>query len=417
MVSNAGPILPQYEAIVGPGALDQLRQLAAPLQGARVVHVNSTRLGGGVAEILQKLVPCMQELGIEASWEVIGGTADFFSITKSMHNCLQGNPLNLSEARLRLYEETNAQNAARLHDSLADADFVFIHDPQPVAIIAHVPDRRGRWVWRCHVDLSHPYRRMWAYLRRFIDRYDASVFSLPDFGQALPHPVYIIPPSIDALSEKNIELTTREIRATAERFGIDVRRPVMLQVSRFDHFKDPVGVVRAYRLATGFVPDLQLILAGGEATDDPEGPLVLEDVRAAAADDPDIHVLLLPAEADRTVNALQRAADIVVQKSLREGFGLTVTEALWKGKPVIGGNVGGIRLQVVNHRTGFLIETPEGVALRVRYLLLNKAERRAMGKRGREVVRENFLITRHLRDYLTLMLALRGAVRDGRIDL
>ena len=410
-------ILSQYEEVVGPNVLDQLRQLAAPLQGARVVHVNSTRLGGGVAEILEKLVPCMRELDLDASWEVIDGTPDFFQITKSMHNALQGNPVGISEVRAHLFEEVNRHNAERLGEVLHDADYVFIHDPQPSPLVDIVEGRRGRWIWRCHIDLSHPYRPVWNYLRRFVAQYDASIFSLPDFGQPLPHPVYIIPPSIDALSEKNMELGEEEVAATLERFGIDTQRQLVLQVSRFDRFKDPVGVIQAYRLATKFAPDLQLVLAGGEATDDPEGASMLEEVRAAASDDPDIHVLLLPADSGRIINALQRGTDIVLQKSLREGFGLTVTEGMWKGKPVIGGNAGGIRLQVVNHQTGFLVETPEGMALRVRYLLQQERERLDMGERARELVRENFLITRHLRDYLTLMVALSGVGQDGRIEL
>lgn len=415
--AGQAPLLPRYEAVVGPHVLDQLRQLAAPLQGAKVVHVNSTRLGGGVAEILEKLVPCMAELGLEASWEVIDGTSDFFHVTKSMHNALQGHPVSIPDARTRLFEDVNRDNAERLGETLRDADYVFIHDPQPAPLISLVGEQRGRWVWRCHIDLSRPFRPVWSYLRPFVAQYDASIFSLPQFGQPLPHPVYIIPPSIDALSEKNIELGQEEIAATLERFGIDAARPVILQVSRFDRFKDPVGVIQAYRLAVSFVPDLQLVLAGGEATDDPEGESVLTEVREAAADDPDVHVLLLPADSGRTINALQRGSDIVLQKSLREGFGLTVTEGMWKGKPVIGGNTGGIRLQVVNHQTGFLVDTPEGAALRIRYLLLQERERLEMGERARELVREDFLITRHLRDYLTLMVALAGVGADGRIEL
>lgn len=417
VLTRTSAILPMYEEVVGANVLDQLRQLARPLHGARVVHVNSTRLGGGVAEILEKLVPCMIELGLQASWEVIDGTGEFFQVTKSIHNALQGTPIGLTDARTTLFEDVNRWNAERLGESLRDADFVFIHDPQPAPLVRIIEGKRGRWIWRCHIDLSHPYRPVWNYLRRFVEAYDASIFSLPDFSQPLSHPVFIIPPSIDALSEKNTDLPGEEVIATAERFKIDPERPVVLQVSRFDRFKDPVGVIHAYRLATKFVPDLQLVLAGGEATDDPEGASMLDEVRAAAADDPDVHVLLLPADSNRTINALQRGAGIVMQKSLREGFGLTVTEAMWKGKPVIGGNAGGIRLQVVNHQTGFLVDTPEGAALRIRYLLQQENERLEMGERARQLVRENFLITRHLRDYLTLLVALSGVGHEGRIEL
>jgi trehalose synthase len=257
---------------------------------------------------------------------------------------------------------------------------------------------------------------VWKYLRNFVSGYDASIFSMAAFAQRLPHPEYLIPPSIDPLSEKNIDLPPEEVETTCRRLGIDPERPTLLQVSRFDQFKDPLGVIHAYKLAKKFVPALQLILAGGGATDDPEGEAVLDEVRQEAAGDLDIHVLLLPPDAHRTINALQRAASIVVQKSLREGFGLTVTEALWKGKPVIGGNTGGIRLQVVNHHTGFLVNTPEGAALRIRYLLRNSDKMAEMGRKGQDFVRENFLITRHLREYLTLVVGLRYAA-DGRIIL
>ena len=408
--------LANHEEIVGRDVLEHLRQLAQPLEGLRVVHVNSTRVGGGVAEILTKLVPFMVELGIDAAWEVIDGDADFFASTKGFHNALQGIPVRITEAQLRHYEAVNESNWLRLQPVLEEADFVFIHDPQPAALVSLARKRRGKWVWRCHIDLSHPYRPVWKYLRPYAARFDASIFSTPDFAQRLPHPVFIIPPSIDALSEKNIDLPAEEVVSTEEHLGIDPERPLILQVSRFDRFKDPLGVIRAYALAKRFIPTLQLGLAGGEAADDPEGASVLEEVREAAAGDPDIHVLMLPADANRTINALQRAAVVGLQKSLREGFGLTVTESMWKGKPVIGGNVGGIRLQVVNHETGFLVDTPEGAALRIRYLLFNEGERLRIGRQAKEFVRENFLITRNLREYLTLIVALlHGA--DGRIEL
>jgi trehalose synthase len=278
------------------------------------------------------------------------------------------------------------------------------------------PGRKGKWVWRCHIDISHPDRRVWQYLRRFVADYDASIFSLASFAQTLPHPEYLIPPSIDPLSDKNLELGSDEIDAVCTRFGLDRQRPMILQVSRFDRFKDPVGVIRAYQLAKPFVPALQLVLAGGTATDDPEGEAVYREVQAAAGEDPDIHLLLLPPDAHRTINALQRAADIVLQKSQREGFGLTVTEALWKGKPVVAGDTGGIRLQVINHYTGFLVSTPEGAALRIRYLLHRPERLRQMGEKGQAFVRENFLLTRQVREYLTVMVALAHGAKD-RIDL
>jgi trehalose synthase len=409
-------LLEAYERVAGADVIGQLRQLAAPLRGVRAVHVNSTRHGGGVAEILDKLVPLMRELEIEASWEVISGEGAFYECTKSFHNALQGVRAPIPQRLLRAFEQTNHRNAEELRPTLEAADVVIIHDPQPAPLLGLCPARRGKWVWRCHIDISRPYRQVWKYLRTFLHAYDASIFSLASFAQPLPHPQYLIPPSIDPLSDKNVELPEEEIRSIRDSFELDPNRPLALQVSRFDRFKDPLGVIQAYKIAKGFTPSLQLVLAGGGATDDPEGEAVLQEVRDAAEDDPDLHVLLLPADAHRTINALQRCADIVLQKSLREGFGLTVSEALWKGKPVIGGDTGGIRLQVIDHHTGFLVNSPEGAALRMRYLLRRQAMREEMGTKGREFVRENFLLTRHLREYLTLMLAILHAAEE-RIEL
>ncbi len=409
-------ILNNYAEVAGQDVVDHLRQLAKPLAGMHVVHVNSTRVGGGVAEILHKMVPLMQELGLETSWEVISGESEFYQCTKSFHNALQGDRLNVPQRLLDTYEKTNAQTAEALREKLQGANIVIIHDPQPAALIEHFKDRLGKWVWRCHIDVSRPYRPVWRYLRNFVQQYDASVFSLSSFAQPLPHPIYLIPPSIDPLHDKNIELDAEEIQSVFSRFDMDPERPLILQVSRYDRFKDPVGVIQAYKMAKRFQPSLQLALAGGGATDDPEGEIVLRDVRAAANDDPDIHVLLLPGDAHRTINALQRAAEIILQKSIKEGFGLTVTEAMWKNKPVIGGDTGGIRIQVVNYHTGFLVNTPEGAALRIRYLLNNRDKLMEMGNKARRFVKENFLITRHLREYLTLFVALLHE-REDRIEL
>ena len=409
-------ILETYAQVAGEEVIDQLRQLAKPLQGMNVVHVNSTAVGGGVAEILTQLVPLMRELNLNASWEVITGDEEFFQFTKSMHNALQGNQVPIRDSLLQHYKEVNADNANKLRSTLEAADFVFIHDPQPAPLLNYCPNRKGKWVWRCHINASHPYRPVWKFLQPFVNNYDASIFSLAAFARALPHPEYIVPPSIDPLSDKNIDLESNEIDAVCDRFSLERQRPIIVQVSRYDRFKDPVGVIRAYRLATKFVPSLQLVLAGGSATDDPEGKIVIEEVKTAAADDPDIHVLLLPPDAHLTINALQRAADIVLQKSTKEGFGLTVTEGMWKGKPVIGGDTGGIRLQVINYHTGFLVNTPEGAALRIRYLMQQSDKIDEMGKKAREFVRENFLMTRQLREYLTLMVALLYGAVD-RIEL
>jgi trehalose synthase len=407
------PPLAAYEAIVGSSVVMQLRRLGEKLAGLRVVHVNSTREGGGVAEILEWMVPLMRDVGVNASWEVIHGTSRFFEITKAIHNGLQGKPVDLPKKDWRIYQDENEKNAERLRPVLEEADVVVIHDPQPAYLFKLCPNRKGKWIWRAHIDISHPFRPVWKVLRTIVDKYDASIFSMAEFAQTLPHPQFLVPPSIDPLSEKNRELAPAEIESARAEFGIAPDRPLLVQVSRFDRFKDPIGVIQACRLVRKVIP-VQLVLAGGGATDDPEGKAVLEDVMEAAEGAPDIHVLLLPSAAHKTINALQRAADIILQKSTREGFGLTVTEGLWKGKPVIGGDVGGIRLQVTNYHTGFLVNTPEGAAHRIRYLLHHRERMKEMGEIGREFVRENFLLTRHLRDYLILILAIRSG-REERI--
>ncbi|MBZ0271155.1 glycosyltransferase [bacterium] len=408
-------MLDSYATIAGPGVIDELRQLARAMPGASVLHVNSTKSGGGVAEILNRLIPLKRELGIEAEWEVVLGEAAFYDCTKAFHNTLQGDAIDIPERLLRSYEETNKLNADRLRDKIAKADIVFIHDPQPAALIEHFPDLKNKWIWRCHIDVSRPYRPVWKYLRKYVERYHASIWHMPDFVRPMNHPQYLVPPSIDPLAEKNIELPESELDEVCRRFGLDRSRPIVVQVSRFDRFKDPIGVIQAYRLAKPYVP-LQLVLAGGTATDDPEGQVVLEQVTAAAAEDKDIKILALPPDAHRDINALQRAAQIVLQKSTKEGFGLTVTEAMWKRKPVIGGNVGGIRLQITDHHTGFLVATPEGAAHRIRYLLKETEKREAMGEKAHRFVKENFLLTRHLREYLTLIVGVMTGNKE-RIEL
>jgi len=409
-------LIESYAPYTGFDVIQQLQELAVPLKGLRVVHVSSTKEGGGVAEILHRMIPLMNDLGIDTTWEVLEGNPDFYQCTKMFHNGMQGDQVQISDKLLEVYEETNRQNADCLRDTLRDADVVFIHDPQPAALLKHIDDRQGKWIWRCHIDASKPYRPVWKYLRKHVNNYDASVFSLAAFAQPLPHPIYLIPPSIDPLTDKNIELDEHELKLVYEQFDIDPLRPLLVQVSRFDRFKDPVGVIQAYRLAKRFIPGIQLVLAGGGASDDPEGQIVLEEVRAAAMGESDIHVLELPNDAHRTINALQHAATIIIQKSLKEGFGLTVTEGMWKKKPVIGGDTGGIRLQVVNHHTGFLVNSPGGAAMRIRYMLKNQGKLVEMGVKAQEFVRENFLITRHLREYMTLMLSLVHGSKH-RIDL
>jgi len=404
----------QYEPIVGIPVIGQLRRLGERLKGLRVVHVNSTAEGGGVAEILAWMVPLMNDLGLDAHWRVISGTNEFFSVTKAIHNGLQGYSVLLKKRDWDVYQDVNRENVKALKDELEEADIVVIHDPQPAPLLELCTRRRGRWIWRCHIDASHPSRSVWKGLRPFVEKYDASIFSMCQFAQLLRHPQYLVAPSIDPLSEKNIDLNDHELDTVREQFDLNPGVPVLVQISRFDRFKDPVGVIEAYRMVKKMTP-VQLVLAGGGATDDPEGKEVLDAVMEAAEGDPDIHVELLPPAAHRTVNALQRIADIVVQKSTREGFGLTVTEGLWKGKPVIGGDAGGIRLQVVDYHTGFLVMTPEGAANRIRYLLHHREQCGRMGKTGRELVREYYLLTRHLREYLTLMYALVGQTTEHTV--
>jgi len=408
-------MMAEYTAVTSPNVMHQIEQLAAPLKGAKVLHINSTKEGGGVAEILHKLIPLKQALGIEADWDIITGNQEFYQCTKGFHNALQGMRQSISEKLLQNYENINKNNEEKLRSKLKEADFVFIHDPQPAPLLKLIPERRGKWIWRCHIDASKPYRQVWKYLREWVNPYDASIFSLPEFAQPLPHPQYIIPPSIDPLSEKNCPLPDYEIENVYTEFNLDPELPLITQVSRYDRFKDPLGVIEAYKLASKLTP-LQLVLAGGGASDDPEGEMVLNEVKEASNGAPNIHVLLLPADANRTINALQRASDIILQKSIREGFGLTVSEGMWKGKPVIGGDTGGIRLQVINHFTGFLVRTPEGAALRTRYLLHRRDKLEDMGMRAKRFVRENFLITRHLREYLTLMVGLTNG-DDERINV
>jgi trehalose synthase len=390
--------LEAYREIAPQGTVEFLFRMAERIRGKKIIHVNSTKMGGGVAEILGSLVLLLQSVGLDAQWEVITGNEEFFSTTKTFHNALQGLEQKVPPDMLQNFLEVNRENAKHLS---LEADFVVIHDPQPAALIESRPGK-GKWIWRCHIDVSQPQRNVWDFLRQFVVKYDATIFSLPRFAQRLPIPQFLIYPSIDPLSDKNRDLSPEEQGGILRRLKVFPDKLMLLQVSRFDRFKDPLGVIQAYRLVKKH-HDLQLVLAGGGATDDPEGEIVLEEVRRAAEDDPDIHVLLLPPDAHLEINALQRAAAIVLQKSLREGFGLTVAEAMWKGKPVIGGFTGGITVQLVYGVTGFTVNSVEGTAFRIHHLLDNPEVMTKMGQDAREFVRRNFLITRHLGDYLALM--------------
>jgi trehalose synthase len=355
-----------------------------------------------VAEILTRMIPLLRELGVDATWDVIKGNEAFYAVTKAFHNALHGHRETITPKMLEVFRENTAMN---LEEMKLDGDVLFIHDPQPAGLIEKKPAIGRQWIWRCHIDVSNPDPAVWEFLRPWVERYDAAVFSMPDFARDMPVPQYRIAPSIDPLSDKNRELEPEVVRGVLERFGIDPERPVLTQISRFDRLKDPLGVIESYRMVRRHC-DCQLVLAGGGADDDPEGAEVLREVEEAAAKDPDIHVLLLPPFSDLEINALVRGSTIVFQKSIREGFGLTVSEGLWKGKPVIGGAVGGIRLQIINGVTGFLIHSPEGAANRAVELLSNPELCRKLGENGQRYVRENFLITRHVKDYLLLMLAL-----------
>jgi len=392
--------LDDYIPIAGPEVVEQLHRLADRLGPRRVVNINSTRVGGGVAEILSCAIPLLKQLGLEVSWEVIQGDPFFFEITKGLHNALQGYRVPFTDQMFAHYQEVNRENARKFQ---WEADYVIVHDPQPAPLIEHLRPQARQWIWRCHIDASRPHLPVWRFLREIVRQYDASIFSMSKFAQNLPHPQYLITPSIDPLSAKNIDLAPEDVAAVLDRLEVERDKPLILQVSRFDSFKDPIGVIQAFKLVRRHTP-CRLILAGGEATDDPEGPRILAEVQEAASGDPDIHILLLPPDSHRDINALQRAADIIVQKSTREGFGLTVTEAMWKGKPVIGGAVGGIVLQIQDYHTGFLVHSPEGLAFRIRYLLHRPELARRLGGLAREFVRLHFLVTRKLRDYLTLMI-------------
>ncbi len=393
--------------VAGDEAVETLRELAAPLRGLRVLHVNATAFGGGVAEILATHIPLLRDLGLEAEWRVIHGDDAFFRVTKAMHNGLQGMELPFTPEMQAIWQEGNCRNATSME---GDYDAIFIHDPQPAGIPS-LRERRGArlWIWRCHIDTSAPNPAFWSFLLPYLSVYDAAIFTMAEYvGPGFPASrVAIIPPTIDPLSPKNAPMEADEARAIVARFGVDVRRPLLLQVSRFDPWKDPLGVIDAYRRVKRERPEVQLALVGSMAHDDPEGWFYYDRTLRHAGEDPDLHVLHnFHGVGAWEVNAFQRSADVVIQKSLREGFGLTVTEALWKGKPVIGGRVGGIPLQVLDGETGYLVQSVEECAERALELLAHPERARALGERGREHVRRNFLCTRGLRDELMLLRSL-----------
>ncbi len=390
-----------YQPFIGEGAISELYLLGKQLEGKSVQNINSTAVGGGVAEILSRMIPLLKQLGVDARWDVIKGDEKFFEITKKFHNGLHGVPVEISDAEYEKFIEVNKANAEELNFG----DIVFVHDPQPIALVEKRKSIGKNWLWRCHIDFSRPDLKIWKFLKQYIHTYDAAVFSAPAFARQLPIRQVLISPSIDPLSDKNKEIPDTTVESIFARFGIDRSRPVVTQISRFDYLKDPVGVIKAYRLAKQHV-DCQLVLAGGGATDDPEGPVIMEQVRNEAANDKDIFILFLPPASDIEINALQRGSTVVLQKSLREGFGLTVAEALWKEKPVIASAVGGIPLQISHKYSGLLTHSIEGTAHAIRELLNEPDFARKLGLNGKAHVRNNFLITRHLNEYLLLFVSL-----------
>lgn len=414
-----------YAPIVGTEAVEGLKARAEALRGRTVVNVNSTFAGGGVAELLKAIVPMMTALGLKADWKVITGDPGFFAVTKAFHNTLHGVPAEITPEMLGIYEETNRRNAAEMDIS---GDYVFIHDPQPAMLVDF--RKGGLWVWRCHIDISSPYAGVWPYLAGFVRKYDATVVHMPEYARPdLGITQYIIPPSIDPLSEKNMDLTEDYVRGVLAKYDIDPDTPIITQVSRFDRLKDPLGVFRAFKMVKdavgtldfrhmldrdGYAVDvfravrqrslIQLVLVGGSAADDPEGMRVYREVLRKSIADRNVHVLMLPPDAHREINAIQRGSTILIQKSLKEGFGLTVTEGMWKGKPVIGGRTGGISRQIVDGETGYLVGSVAEAAEAMLHLLREPGERARLGAAAKEHVRRRYLVTRQVGDYLKLMI-------------
>jgi trehalose synthase len=389
---------------VGDDRIEEIRELARGLQGARVLHVNATAFGGGVAEILGTLVPLLNDVGLKADWQVIKGADDFFNVTKAMHNSLQGMYYDWTSAMRETWLTYNRLNA-ELFDE--EWDFVVVHDPQPAAMLGYVQERlgerAGKWIWRCHIDLTDAQVQVWDMLRPHVEMYDGAIFTLPDYVKEDLHDneVFCVPPAIDPLSPKNTELPRETVEAILQRYGVDPYRPMVTQISRFDPWKDPLGVIDVYRAVKREVPELQLVMVASMASDDPEGWDWYERTVRRAGEDFDIHILSnLNGVGNIEVNAFQRAAQVVIQKSVREGFGLVVSEALWKGRPVVAGNVGGIPLQIINGETGYLVNTTEECAEKVLDLLQNPDDADRMGTAGIEFVRDRFLTTRYVRDYL-----------------
>ena len=403
-VSVGNKSLADYTHLVGRPLVQEIRDLAEELQGLRVLHVSATAFGGGVSEILYTLIPLMNDAGIAAEWQVMLGREEFYNATKRLHNALQGNPDSLTEDEWEVYYRYNEMNAAEITSGW---DVIIVHDPQPAGIKRLVPEKARTWVWRCHIDLSEPNPDAIERIIPLVAEYDASVWHVQEYvPQSLDGSssgVHICPPAIDPLSPKNMALSPEDAAFVCDQFGIDVDRPLMCQVSRFDPWKDPIGVIDAYRLVTEQMPEVQLALIGSMATDDPEGWEFFNSTMAHADGDPDVHILNNFNNVGAIeVNAFQSQADVVIQKSTREGFGLTVSEALWKARPFIGGDVGGIPLQVEDGETGYLVSSPDECAERSLRILREPDLGKRLGRSGKEHVRKHFLTPRLLRDWLRI---------------
>jgi len=395
--------LADYASVVGEEVIEEIRQLAAPLKDAHVLHINATAFGGGVAEILNTLVPLMRDVGLDAEWQVIEGADEFFNVTKACHNGLQGMEIPFTDKMKGIWQRYNEKNADRLEGVY---DFIIVHDPQPAGLLHYHGHEGGKkWAWRCHIDTSHPNPDYWDFFTPYINAYDAGIFTMNQYvGPGVEYDeLAIIPPTIDPLSPKNAPMPLDEAKRILVEFGLDTGRPIITQVSRFDPWKDPLGVIDAYRIVKEDIPEVQLALVGSMASDDPEGWYYLDKTIRHAGEDFDIHILHnFHGVGGLEVGAFQTASDVIIQKSTREGFGLVVTEGLWKGKPVVGGNTGGIPLQIIDGETGFLVDSVEACGEKTLYLLQHPQESAQMGEAAREHVRENFLTTRHLSDYLEL---------------
>lgn len=391
--------LDEYRQVAPPGAVDIIMKLAERVRGRRFLHISGGRFGSGAAEILRAAVPILNDLGVDTRWEITGGDPGFYATARALQAALEGSERVLADEALAHYVEMNQVNAKKLD---LHGDVVMVHDVQPATLVALRPD--GRWVWRCHFDLSSVQRRAWSFFRQYANQYDAAVFSLPAFGHRLSVPAYVMHPSIDPLSEKNRDLGPREVASILTALRVSQDKPLLVQVGAFTQGQDPLGVVNAYRLVKKHY-DVRLVLAG-TAADDRESLDILADLRQAAHHDPDVVVLELPPDAHVQINALQRAATIVIQKAVRESFGLAAAEGMWKAKPVVGGVSGGLVQQIIHEVTGYRVHSVEGAAFRIRHLLNTPELIARMGTAGREHVRRGFLITRHLTDYLALLIHL-----------